>query len=152
MLQHLITFLIVCILFFTNVIVYDNIKEKGVLKIYKVDFYQRENGKIPVQDFLLSLPPKLRAKAFSDVELLEKHGNDLKEPYVKAIKGKKYRGLYELRIKFAGDIGRIFYFTYCNHKFVLLHGFIKKTMKTPAKELERARAYMEDYIRRSENE
>ena len=120
--------------------------------IFEIDFYQKQNGKIPVQDFLLSLSPKLRAKAFSDIELLKKHGNELREPYVKPIKGKKNKGLYELRIKFSNDIARIFYFTYYNNKYVLLHGFIKKTMTTPPNEIKRALDYMEDYKRRAEHE
>jgi len=100
-------------------------------------------------EFLQSLPPKLRAKAFSDMELLQKYGNDLREPYVKPIKGKQGKGLYELRIKFANDIARIFYFAHINNKYVLLHGFIKKTMKTPLNEIVRAEEYMEDYKRRA---
>ena len=65
-------------------------------------------------------------------------------------KGKDNKGLYELRIKFSSDIARIFYFTYHNNKFVLLHGFVKKTMKTPQGEIKKARKYMKDYKRRSE--
>lgn len=121
-------------------------------KIYIIDFYKKENGKIPVQDFLYSLEPKLRAKAFRDIELLKTLGDELKEPYVKQLKGNNNKGLYELRIKFSSDIARIFYFTYCNNKYILLHGFIKKTMKTPTNEIDRARKYMEDYKRRVENE
>ena len=119
---------------------------------YKIEFYQKENGKVPVKEFLFSLSPKLRAKAFRDIELLQKHGSGLKEPYVQALKGKNNRDLYELRIKFSNDIARIFYFTYFNDKYVLLHGFIKKTMKTPAKEIEKAKKYMEDYKRRCADE
>ena len=118
--------------------------------IYEIDFYRKSNGKVPLEDFLYSLYPKLRAKAFSDIELLRTMGNELKEPYVKPIKGKKNKGLYELRIKFSGDIARVFYFTYYNNKYVLLNGFIKKTRETPKQEIERARKYMEDYIRRAE--
>ena len=115
-----------------------------MIKIIELDFYMKESGKIPVQDFLYSLSPKLRAKAFSDIELLKQLGPELKE-------GKDNKGLYELRIKFSSDIARIFYFTYHNNKFVLLHGFVKKTMKTPENEIKRARKYMEDYKRRSES-
>lgn len=122
------------------------------MKIFDLEFYMRENGKVPVQEFLYSLSPKLRAKAFNDIELLKKMGNELTEPYIKPIKGKSNKGLYELRIKFSTDIARIFYFTYCNNKYVLLHGFIKKTMKTPQNEIERAKRYMEDYKRRLEHE
>ena len=112
-----------------------------------IDFYKKENGKIPVQDFLYSLEPKLRSKAFRDIELLQNLGNELKELYVKSLKGNKNKGLYELRIKFSNDIARIFYFTYCDNKYILLHGFIKKSMKTPTKEIDKARKYMEDYKR-----
>lgn len=121
-------------------------------EIFGIEFYQQENGKIPVEVFLLSLQPKLRAKAFRDIELLRKHGSELKEPYVKPLKGKNNKDLFELRIKFSNDIARIFYFTCHNDKYVLLHGFIKKTMKTPTKEIEKAKKYMNDYIRRSQYE
>ena len=121
-------------------------------KIFDIDFYKMENGKIPVQDFLYSLEPKLRAKAFRDIELLRNLGNELREPYVKPLKGDDNKGIYELRIKFSNDIARIFYFTYCNNKYILLHGFIKKSMKTPQKEIERARRYMEDFKRRYDYE
>lgn len=79
---------------------------------------------------------------------MKTYGAELTEPYVKRIQGKKYRGLYELRIKFSSDIARIFYFMYYDNKYVLLHGFIKKTMSTPIRELETALQYMEDYTRR----
>lgn len=116
---------------------------------WQVEYYKKENGDIPVLDFLLSLEAKMRAKAFSEIELLEKHGPELREPYVKPIKGK---ALFELRIKFASDISRIFYFTYHQKTFVLLHGFTKKTQQTPQGEIERALRYKEDYERRCNNE
>ena len=120
--------------------------------IYEIEFYKKENGQVPVYDFLISLSPKLKAKALRDIELLKQYGNELKEPYVKSIKGKQNKGLYELRIKFSNDIARIFYFTCYNNKYVLLHGFIKKTMITPVREIERAVKYMEDYKRRAQDE
>ena len=119
---------------------------------WQVEYYKKENGTIPVLEYLLTLPPKLRAKAFSEIELLEKHGSDLREPYTKPIKGDKYKDLFELRIKFSSDISRIFYFTFRNNTFVLLHGFTKKTDKTPPTELERALRYKEDYERRCDDE
>jgi len=57
---------------------------------WQVEYYKKENGDIPVLDFLLSLEAKIRAKAFSEIELLEKHGPELREPYVKPIKGKGF--------------------------------------------------------------
>ncbi|MDI6688442.1 MAG: type II toxin-antitoxin system RelE/ParE family toxin [Firmicutes bacterium] len=115
---------------------------------WQVEYYKKENGSIPVLDYLLTLDAKMRAKAFSEIELLEKHGSQLREPYVKPMKGTRYKGIFELRVKFASDISRIFYFTYHENTFVLLHGFTKKTEKTPQRELERALRYKEDYERR----
>lgn len=113
--------------------------------------YQKENGEVPVSKFINSLNnKKLKAKAYSDIKLLQEYGYDLHEPYVKPIKGKENKGLYELRIKFANDIARIFYFIHVDNKFVLLHGFIKKSQGISAKELDRARRYMEDYKRRTQ--
>lgn len=119
---------------------------------WSVEYYKKENGQIPVLDYLLTLNPKMRAKAFSEIELLEKHGLNLLEPYTKAIKGEKYNGIFELRVKFSSDISRIFYFTFRNNTFVLLNGFTKKADKTPKIELERAISYKEDYERRCDNE
>ena len=41
---------------------------------WTVEYYQRENGDTPVLDFLLSLNPKMRAKVYSEIELLQQHG------------------------------------------------------------------------------
>ncbi|KNZ42311.1 type II toxin-antitoxin system RelE/ParE family toxin [Acetobacterium bakii] len=119
---------------------------------YEVEFYEKENGDVPVLNFLLSLQPKLRAKAYSEIELLKKHGTALREPYVKPIKGNNNKGIYELRIKFSTDISRIFYFSFQENTFVLLNGFIKKANKIPERELERARKYKTDYERRCKDE
>ena len=119
---------------------------------WQVEYYKKENGKIPVLEYLLSLNPKMRAKAFSEIELLEKHGAMLREPYVKPIKGAKYKDIFELRIKFASDISRIFYFTFRKNTFVLLNGFTKKSDKTPRAELDKAVKYKEDYERRCDDE
>lgn len=103
---------------------------------WNIEIYQKENEEVPLIKFINSLPAKHKAK----VVLLKEFGIELKEPYVKAIKGDEYKGLWELRIKFASDISRIFYF--------LLYGFVKKMEKTPKRELDTAKNYMEDYLRR----
>lgn len=119
---------------------------------HDVVFCQKENGEIPVKDFLLALPTKIRAKAFSEIELLKIHEPELREPYTKPIKGTKNKGLYELRVKFSNDISRIFYFTYRDNTFVLLNGFVKKSQKLPDREIEKARKYKADYERRCRHE
>ena len=109
--------------------------------MWQIEFYEKENGEIPVQDFLLSIDKKMRAKAFKEIDLLEEYGTSLREPYSKAIRN----GIFELRIKVATDISRVFYFFFDGK---LTNGFIKKTQKTPEKEIEKALEYKADYERR----
>lgn len=114
--------------------------------MWSIIFYEKPDGTIPVQEFLDKLPIKHQAKALRDIDILEKYGTTLTEPHVKHIKNK----LWELRIKSASDISRIFYFIPLGERIVLLHGFVKKTQKTPSKEIETANNYLEDYQRRNE--
>ena len=90
-------------------------------------------------------------KAAKEIDLLQYYGPLLGMPYVKKIQGSRYKGICELRIQQGNDISRIFYFIPVGNAFVLLHGFIKKSQKTPTLELERALQYKEDYLRRRED-
>ena len=114
----------------------------------QIIFYESPNDECPVESFLDGLPVKHRAKAIRSIELLETFGTALTEPHVKRIQGQRYKGLFELRVKFASDISRIFYFLYDGEKFILVHGFVKKTQKTPTKELEKARGRMMEFLGR----
>lgn len=60
---------------------------------------------------------------------------------------KRY-GIFELRAKVGTDISRVLYFFYYEGRIVLTHGFIKKTQRTPAGEIEKAKKYRGDYIER----
>lgn len=115
---------------------------------WEIEFFKKENGESPVEEFLGSLTAKMQAKAIREIDLLEEFGILLPKPHAKNIEGKNYKGLWELRVKVATDIVRTFYFLADAKKFVLLHGFIKKDEKTPIGELEIARKRMEDYKRR----
>jgi phage-related protein len=115
---------------------------------WTIELYEKENQECPVLIFIQSLPPKHRAKIEREIDLLEEFGVNLTYPHTRKIESDKYKGLWELRIQFASDISRIFYFIHLGNTFVLLHGFLKKTNKTPTKELNLAQKYMQDYIRR----
>lgn len=90
----------------------------------------------------------MRAKAIKEIDLLEEYGTTLREPYSKFIKN----GIFELRIKLAADISRVFYFFFDEKKIILTNGFIKKTQKTPETEIEKALKYKADYERRKRND
>lgn len=75
--------------------------------MFEIIFYRLPDGKAPVEEFMDSLNIKMRNKALDSLLILEEFGNTLREPYSKQIGD----GLFELRIKFASDISRIFYFS-----------------------------------------
>ena len=116
--------------------------------MFDIEFYQLPNGAKPVETFLDGLDNKMRAKAVHGLAILQEFGNTLREPHSKPMGD----GLFELRIKFASDISRIFYFFVVDNKIILTNGFVKKTMKTPKSEIDLARKYKADYEGRHNNE
>lgn len=107
----------------------------------EVEFYETATGRRVIEEFLDSLPAKDLAKVFRDIDVLAEYAPDLHEPYTKHIEGQ----LWELRSKFSSNIHRIFYFIWDGKKLVLLHGFTKKTQKTPKKEIDIAKRRLDDY-------
>lgn len=111
---------------------------------WEIEFYKTESGRCPVQEFIDSLSKKARVKVLRDLDLLAEFGLELRAPFVRDITG--VPKLKELRTKFGSDNYRIFYFAFTGRKFILLHGFIKKTRQTPRREIQRAVNRMNDYI------
>ena len=111
-----------------------------------VEIYTNKSNEQPFYTFLEELKKagdfESVLKIDSYVNLLKVLGNDIckNSNWAKHLKD----DLYELRPKNK----RILYFSYVNGKYVILHGFIKKTNKTPSEEIERAMREIEDYKRR----
>ncbi|MDR1114370.1 MAG: type II toxin-antitoxin system RelE/ParE family toxin [Candidatus Margulisbacteria bacterium] len=113
---------------------------------YVIELYEKAKGNNPVLEFILSLTPKQQAKIYREIDLLKKFGNELHFPHVRKMEAEK--PLWELRVRLGSDIFRIFYFMFYANHCVLLHGFAKKTNKTPQNEMEIAVQRMADYKRR----
>ena len=96
-------------------------------------FFENDTGRAPVRDWLLELPDKDRRAIGDDIRTAE-FGWPVGMPLCRSVQGRK--GLWEIRIKLAG--GRVARVFFCVHgrSMVLLHGFIKKSLKTPAHELD----------------
>lgn len=88
-----------------------------------------------VETEILALPAGFLARFIRYAEKIEVYGPDLGMPHTKAMGD----GLFELRLKSAEGIARVFYCTLVGKRIVVLHHFIKKTDKTPAKALDLAR-------------
>jgi len=114
---------------------------------FKVIVYEKENGEVPVEEFLDSINPKMRAKIYGMLAILQEKGNLLREPYSKHLDD----GIFELRCKFGSDITRILYFFYYEGKIILTNGFIKKTQETPKEEILIAKKRRKDFIERLMN-
>lgn len=113
-----------------------------------MEFYTKENGEKPAKDFILNLDIKMRAKILGIIDVLEGAGNQLREPYSKHLED----GIFEIRGKSGTDITRILYFFYYGKRIVLTNGFVKKTQRTPKKEIELAKLYRKDFLARVKDE
>lgn len=97
-------------------------------------FYQNPDGHEPVRAWIKRLPPEDRKIIGKDIATVE-YGWPVGMPLCRALSG----GLWEVRSNLSG--GRIARMLFCTVRgsMVLLHGFVKKTQKTPLKELDLAR-------------
>lgn len=117
----------------------------GILP-FLIEYYEKNDGTFPAEEFILSQDNKMKAKIFRNLELLEQRGNELREPYSKHIGD----GIFELRSKVSSDISRVMYFFVIGEKIILTNGFIKKSQKTPKSEIELAKKYRNDYLNRED--
>lgn len=108
---------------------------------WRVEFFQRRNGHVPVLEYLESVDDKYRAKIVAYIELLRSRGGRLFEPYAKHVQG----SIWELRVDLGRRASRIFYFTAHSQRIVLLHAFMKKTQKIPAREISTALRHYQEY-------
>jgi phage-related protein len=113
-------------------------------KAFEVIYYDKPDGTFPAEEFILGQEPKMHAKLFKQVGLLEANGNRLREPHSKFLKD----GVFELRAVLGSDITRVLYFFVQGREIILTHGFVKKTQKTPPAEIETAKKYRQEYTNR----
>ena len=112
--------------------------------MFQVKFYETKDGKQPVAAFLDSLDVKMAAKLIGLLEILEEYGPALRMPYSKALGD----GIFELRCVFGNNATRVLYFFYSGRTIVLTNGFVKKTQKTPTKEIHLAKERRSDWLAR----
>ena len=102
---------------------------------YEIKFY---NARVEAQ--ITSWPPGIRASFGRLAKQIIVSGPNLGMPYTKAMSD----GLFEIRAHGPEGIGRAFFCCLVGRRVVILHGFIKKTQATPAKELELARKRLKE--------
>ena len=102
---------------------------------YSIEYYSEA-----VEDDILALPDTLAARYIVLTRRMTAVGANLGPPHTEAFG----EGLFELRLKGADGIARVFFCTLIGRRILMLHSFIKKSQKTPQRELELARKRMKE--------
>ncbi|MBA3962338.1 MAG: type II toxin-antitoxin system RelE/ParE family toxin [Chthoniobacterales bacterium] len=108
-------------------------------------FYQTDSGDKPVEEFLARLAPPPRAKIVRTLEMLRTMPNVPGKFWQKMSGSGK---LWEVRTEYGGNIYRILAITAKGNRVVLLHGFQKKSQKTPRQDMEIAQQRQKRYFER----
>ena len=103
---------------------------------YSIIYYSDQ-----VQEDVLALPDTLQARYIGLTARMIEHGPNLGLPHTDALGG----GLFELRLKGAEGIARVMYCLMIERQILVLHVFVKKTQKTPLRELGIARQRMKEF-------
>lgn len=120
---------------------------KGNKYLHKIFFYKDKSGNEPVLEYMYELADRkdkdsrIKLNKINDyIQALSVYGTQLSENYVKHLDG----DIWELRpIR-----NRILFVGWQNGSFVLLHHFMKKSQKTPRKEIDKAKRELNDLIER----
>lgn len=119
--------------------------------MYSIRFYKDKDGREPLKEYLKELGAKTDKnsrinfnKIRDYIKILSEYGTRAGEPYVKHLDGE----IWELRPL----RNRILFFAYDGKQYILLSHFIKKTQKTPKREIEKAKNLINDYAKRSKED
>lgn len=116
--------------------------------MYQIIFYRNTHGQSEVKQHILNLKNSSNNK-FAQAEfkkitnyltLLSEYGLSLSTPYIKYIENQ----IWELRPMH----NRILFASYSNNRFIILSIFLKRTQKTPRREIEKAKRNFIDFKRR----
>jgi len=111
---------------------------------WQVHYYSREDGSMPVKEYIDNLSLRERAKVMAFIKLLEDRGPSLPRPYADLLDD----GIHELRIKLTGTQTRILYFFCYQDIIVLTNVFDKHTKKVPIDKIELAKESRTDFLTR----
>jgi len=104
--------------------------------IFHINYWRNPSGKAPVEKYIDEIDNKEeRAELLSALKGIQEYGTDTIGVEFRQIEGK----LWELKIRTHGNQHRIFYVVHKGNEMILLHAYLKKTPKTPVKEIQTAK-------------
>lgn len=115
----------------------------GSLK-WVVEFYKKANGRCPMEEFLDDLENEEKVFIRRSIQRLEEFGYELKRPHAAPLRDH----IMELRKKTHQGSIRLLYFFFDGEKFIITHGFKKKSDKVPDSEIDKAIEFRKDYLER----
>lgn len=113
------------------------------MKHPKFEFYTRTNGRNEFIEFLQNLPIKDRQKLLATISMIQEQGLLVAQrmEWVEKLDN----DIFEIRSKVSSNIQRALYFHVVDDRFIITHGFTKKTQKTPTAEIKHAKALKQEF-------
>jgi len=111
---------------------------------YTCIFYETIDEKSPAEEFIESLDVETQDKFILKQQLLQDFGPQLRYPHTEHIG----EGVFELRFKGKEGQIRVLFFFFYGKRIIFTHGFVKRTQKTPRKEIEIALKRRKDFLAR----
>ncbi len=116
--------------------------------MFKVYTFTTASKRKPVDEFIDTQPEATQVKISEVIDYFKEYGFHLQTDYLRRISGTKQ--LWELRVRHQSQQYRIFLAKYGEQAVVLLHAIIKKTAKTPFKDIETAQKRL-DQLKKGES-
>jgi len=115
--------------------------QKKSTKSHEAIFFETENGNQPVREFIIKLSKEDQKAIGADIRIVQDF-YPVGYPLVTKLKP----NLWEIRSDIKDGISRVF-FTFINNEIILLHAIVKKTQKTPQKDIDVAMDRIKEYKR-----
>lgn len=116
---------------------------KVIMEQPKFEFYTRQNGHTEFVEFLQALPLKDKQKLLATISVIQEHGLLIAQrmEWVKKLDD----DIFEIRSKVSSNIQRALYFHVVGNRYIITHGFTKKTQKTPVSEIRHAKELKREF-------
>ena len=128
----------ISVVFLNNICYHGDTMKKPIF-----EFYTRPNGHNEFVEFYKSLPQKDKEKLLATISMIQEHGL-LTAQHMEWVK-KLNSDIFEIRSKVSSNIQRALYFHAVDNRYIITHGFTKKTQKTPKREIIHAKQIRREF-------
>lgn len=116
-----------------------------IVYMFQIEYFTTNSGRSLVEDMIETQDAKSRDKIYEVIDYLIEYGFHLPTTYLRRMSGTKM--LWELRAKYQSKQYRIFLARITDRKIVFLHMIVKKTAKTPHRDIDTAEERLNAYLK-----